>query len=103
MPTKKISPEAASKLLIEFKAEKKKLEKRIEELEEVMEPYLEEQPDGMAEFHGFKFTLVKSERENFSLKKAREKIDGRILAPYVTTSQSQYILMTWKGGVEEAA
>ena len=100
---KKLTPEAAAKEYIHLKTDMKCLEKRIEELKAVIEPALREAPEQSAEWHGWKFKLVESSRDSFSLSKAREKIDGRILAPYITTAQVVQIRTTWAGGEEAAA
>jgi hypothetical protein len=95
--------EEVAKEWVVLKSEKLRIEKRAEELKEILEPYLAGQPDQTAEISGFRFKLFEMERETFKLKAAKEKIDGRVLAPYITSSVSTVIRTTWKGGEEEAA
>jgi hypothetical protein len=102
MAKKKLSVEDAAKEWIELKTMEATIEARRREIRAVLEPALEEAPDKLLEFHGWKFLLVSFERESFSLSKAKEKIDGRILAPYITASTSVQIRATWKGGAERA-
>lgn len=104
--TKKVEDskiEIAAKEWIRLKTEKLGLESRIEETRKILEPYLESQPEGAAELVGFRFKLVTSEREFFKLAAAKEKIDGRILKPYITLSTSNQIRTTFHGKPEEVA
>lgn len=100
---KKLTAQMAAKEYVHLKTDLKFLEKRLEELKEVIEPALRELPEKTAEWHGWKFSLVEFEKENFSLSKAREKIDGRTLAPFVTVSPIVQIRTSWQGGEEEFA
>lgn len=101
--SKKITPEAAAKEWIELKSQSKGLEKRLDELKSILEPALREAPEKSAEWHGWKFSLVQFEKDSFSLSKAREKLDGRILAPYVTSSAVVQIRTSWQGGEQKEA
>jgi len=100
---KKSTSEAAAKEWITLKASQKAVEKRLDQLKPVIEAALSAAPENVVEFHGWKFTLVEFEKDSFSLSKAREKIDGRVLAPYVTTSNVVQIRSSWQGGDEVAA
>lgn len=102
MAKKKLSVEEAAKEWIELKTMDETIEARRREVRAILEPALEAAPDKLLEFHGWKFLLVRFERESFSLKAAKEKIDGRVLAPYITASTSVQIRSTWKGGSERA-
>lgn len=94
------SPEKAAVEWIELKAEKARIEARFDILKDALEPFLKAQPEMQTEINGWKFSLVESERESFQLSKAKEKIDGRVLAPYITHSHYNQIRTTWKGGKE---
>jgi len=100
---KKPSREAAAREWVELKGQQKAIDQRLADLKEVLEPALREAPDQELELVGFKFKLVESERESFSLSKAREKLDGWLLAPYITKSEVVQIRTTWAGGEEKAA
>lgn len=98
-------PEAEAKAFTALKAEKHRIEERLEDLQMVLEPFLKAQPDRRAMLCGFEFKWVESPRENFSLSKAREKIKKAIwariwkhISPYVSKSTSGYIRFDWKGG-----
>lgn len=97
------SIEEIAKEWIELKTIEANLEKKKRELKPELESYLKDQPDQKAELNGFQFTLIESERESFKLKDAKEKIDGRTLAPYISVSSFTQIRTTWKGGEKKAA
>lgn len=101
-PKKKLSVEDAAKEWIELKTMEATIESRRQELKAVLEPALESAPDHLLEFGGWKFLRVRFEKESFSLSKAKEKIDGRTLAPFITKSEVTQIRTTWKGGKEAA-
>lgn len=86
---------------IELKTSEANLEKKKRELKPELEAYLNDQPEKSAEIAGFKFTLVESSKESFKLKDAKEKLDGRTLAPYITVSSFTQIRTTWRGGDSE--
>lgn len=98
----KLTVESAAKEWIELKSMDETIERRREELRAILLPALEAAPDQVLELHGWRFVLVKFLRDAFSLSKAREKIDGRVLAPYITTTEVESIRATWKGGKPEA-
>lgn len=107
MPPKKLKTsaedhEVVAKEWIQVTSQLKALEKRKAELKEFLEPYLDSQPGKTSEIVGFKFTLVVGERESFRLKDAKEKIDGRVLAPYITVSAYSQIRSTFQGPDETA-
>lgn len=101
MKTKKVPIEDVAKEWIELKTIEADLEKKKRELKPDLEAYLKDQPDQKAEICGFQFTLIQSERESFKLKDAKEKIDGRTLAPYISVSTFTQIRTTWRGGDEK--
>lgn len=90
--------EKVAKEWIELKAQKMELEHRLDELKEVLEGILQDEPERSAEFCGFKFTLSEVEREFFKLSEAKKKIDGRMLKPFITLSKFMQIRTTWAGG-----
>ena len=65
----------------------------IERLEAIMrshKPMIEEAlraSGGKAEIAGHKLTLVEFERESFSLTEAKERLDMRMLRPYIKSAQ----------------
>ncbi len=91
------TPEKAAAEWIELKTQKAQIEGRLDELKKILEPFLENEPDKRAFLHGFDFFLVETSREYFDLKRAREKIDGRVLAPYMASTSYSSIRTTWKG------
>jgi len=95
--------EKAAKDYISLKNRIAKLEKKKEEMGDVLKPWLFTQKDQTAELHGWKFSLVETERENFKLSAAKEKIDGRTLAPFITTSKFTQIRTVFKGLEDEKA
>lgn len=103
MAKKRLTPEDAASEWMKLKAEKLELERRLEELKKVLEPYLEKQEERTALLGGFEFKLVDSEREFFKLKEAKENLDGRVLKPYLYTTCFSQIRATWKGGEKKAA
>lgn len=102
---KKPTTEKAAKEWISLKTEMKRIEKRIDELKEVLEPALRDSSEGSLEFFGWRFSLVEFEKRSFSLAKAEasSKFDGRALAPFITKSSSIQIRTSWQGGEEKAA
>lgn len=98
MKNGKLSLEQIAIEWIELRGQKMALEKRLEELKNILEPALEEKPNCSMEIDGWKFALVKSEREFFKLKEAKENLDNRILRPYIFTSKYNTIRTTWRGG-----
>jgi hypothetical protein len=98
---KKISVEAAAKEWIELKTMEGVIETRRSELKKILEPALEKSPENIIELNGWKFLRLCFDKESFSLSKAKEKIDGRVLAPYITTSKVVQIRCYWKGGGKE--
>ena len=95
---KKISIENAAKEYIELKALEKAREARLAELKDVLLPALRAAENQRLELAGFEFSVVEFEKEFFSLTKAREVIDGRTLAPYITKSNVVQIRTAWRGG-----
>lgn len=51
---------------------------------------------GRLEMGGYTVTVVDVERDVFNLKAAREKLDGRILKPFITKSKYPAIRLTRK-------
>lgn len=100
--TKKLGLKKASERWLELKAMAKDIERGLAELKPVIEEGLADS-EGSYEAHGWKFSLVKFEKESFSLSKAREVLDGRVLAPYITTSEVTQIRTSWQGGEEKEA
>jgi hypothetical protein len=103
MGKKKMTVAVAAKKWIELKSLEQTLEAQRAQLKEVLEPALEAAPGGVLELAGWKFLRVTFMKESFSLQKAKEKIDGRVLAPYITTSSIVQIRTSWKGGNESEA
>lgn len=103
--SKKDSPEVVAKEWVVLKSSIKAAEKRLSVLKEFLEPVLAAKPEKSAEWAGWRFTLVESKgRETFDLSAAKEKLDGRILAPYVKKGDpSIQIRTSWQGGEEEDA
>ncbi len=95
-----ISVEEAAREWTDLKSEKMRIENRLDELKKPIEEFLGKQPEKTAELHGWKFTLVATERESFRLSAAKEKIDGRILKPYITLSKFNQIRTSFRGGEE---
>lgn len=93
----------AAREWVRLKAEAKQIEKRLHELQEIIEPELREQKDKSVEVHGWRFKLCEYEQSSFRLKEAQEKIDGRVLSPYITKSQVVQIRTSWQGGEETYA
>lgn len=100
---KKLSIEKAAKRWIELKTLQKETEKEFSELKPLLEEALKEEEEKALELNGWKFSLVEFEKENFSLSKAKEKIDGRTLAPFISTSNVVQIRTSWQGGDEKEA
>lgn len=92
---KKISLEAAAKEWMELKAVEQALEDRRTILKAVLEPALAKAPKNSLVIGNGKFKRVEFPKENFSLKKAKKKIDGRVLAPYITTTNVVQIRAQW--------
>lgn len=80
-----------------LKAKVKDIEKRQAVLKPIIESALREAEKKSFEYNGWRFSLVEFEKENFNLGKAREKLDGRVLAPYITTSNVLQIRTSWQG------
>lgn len=95
---KTLTIEAAAAEWISLKTKNKFNEKRLDELKKVIEPFLKELPEKTKDFHGWKFSLVEFEKQSFSLAKAKEKLDGRLLSPYISTSTCIQIRTSWQGG-----
>jgi hypothetical protein len=96
------NPQAWAAEWVKLKGQKLSIEKKCEELKKLLEPYLEDQPEKVALLAGWKFSLVETTREFFRLNEAKEKIDGRVLAPYITKSTFNQIRTFWDGKEEEA-
>jgi hypothetical protein len=94
----KISPEKAAKEWIDLKAQKVVLEKRIDELKQVLEPFLGKQKDRTVELKGWRFSLAEIEREYFKLAEAKQKIEHKILKPFIQISKYIQIRTSWQGG-----
>lgn len=106
MPKKdheKFTIEGSGREYISLKEEKSRIERRLEILKEGLEPLLEEAPGKSVELAGWKMTLLHTSRESFSLSKAKEKIDGRTLAPFVSVSEFSQIRLYYQGGEESEA
>jgi hypothetical protein len=73
--------------LARLKEESAKLEALMKRLRNVVEVALAGEPDRRAEIAGFVCSVSDVERDNFNLKKALEKLDGRVLRPFITTSK----------------
>jgi hypothetical protein len=101
--TKKPNIEDVAKEWIGLKTQLKEIEKSIDELKPNLEEYLSQLPEHSEEFHGWRFSLVEFVKESFSLSKAKEKIDGRTLAPYITETSVTQIRTSWQGGEEKKA
>ncbi len=98
---KEIDIEEAAREWVDLKSEKMRIENRLDELKKPLEGFLGKQPEKCAEMFGWKFSLVETERESFKLSAAKEKIDGRILKPYITLSKFNQIRTSFKGGEEK--
>jgi hypothetical protein len=70
-----------------LKNEAAELETHLKRLRNVIEVALSGEPEHKATIAGIHLSLVEVERDNFNLKKAMEKLDGRVLRPYITTSR----------------
>ncbi len=103
MMKKKFGAADAAKEWIELKAKEKEIGKRFIELKPILEEALRNSPDETCEFHGWRFKLTEFEQSSFRLKEAQKKIDGRTLAPYITTSLVCQIRTSWQGGIEQEA
>jgi regulator of replication initiation timing len=80
----------------------KRLEKQKEDLKPQLEKILEKEPENTLELDGWRAILVASERESFRLKEAKEKIDEKVLKPFITHSKYTQIRTSWQGGGEPA-
>lgn len=89
--------ESVAKEYLLLKNEKSQIEKRLDELKSQIEPFLEQQPEKAFEVHNWKMTLVHSKREIFNLLKAKENMDGRVLKPYLKTSEFSQIRTVYVG------
>jgi hypothetical protein len=79
--------EEAALEYMRLKAQAAELDAAMKRLRNVIEVAIAEEPEKRAVIAGFRFALVTVERDNFNLKKALEKLDGRVLRPYITTSR----------------
>lgn len=79
--------EEAAVEYMRLKAQVAELESAMKRLRNVIEVAIAEEPDRRATLAGFRFSLVDVERDNFNLKKALEKLDGRALRPFISTSR----------------
>jgi hypothetical protein len=76
--------------VVEYQAAKDQmaaLEAVLKRLRNVIEVALADQPEQKAEIAGYRCAVIEVERDNFNLKKALEKLDGRVLRPFITTSK----------------
>ena len=99
--TTKLTVDKAALLWLDLKKQAKEIEKSIDDLKPILETALSKEKSKRMELHGWRFTLVEFVKENFSLSKAKEKIDGRILSPYITESKCRQIRTSWQGGEED--
>lgn len=94
-------------LIVEWvhtKAQIERLEKKKNELKVKLEAVLEKEPEQTLEIDGWRCVLVKSSRENFSLKEAYEKLDPiemKALKPFISVSKFTQVRTSWQGGSEE--
>jgi hypothetical protein len=79
--------EEAAAEYMRLKAQSAELDAAMKRLRNVLEVAVGAAPEKKAVIAGFKFALVEVERDNFNLKKALEKLDGRVLRPFITTSR----------------
>ncbi len=94
-------PKRACSEFLELKAQITKLEQRRDELKEfVIKPFLESLKDQNFLIDGWELSLAVCEgKETFDLKAAKEKIDGRTLAPYIKIGEPyRQLRTTFKGG-----
>lgn len=94
----KLSVEEAVKEYVAQKKEIERLERQIAKLKPIIESRLEAEPEHKALIAGYLVSLTEISRELFDLKGAREKIDGRVLRPYLKTVTYQQLRVAYKGG-----
>lgn len=99
--TKKPKIEGVAKRWVELKAQTKEIDREMGELKPILEDALRVSHNKIIEIAGWRFSLVEFLKESFSLSKAKEKIDGRVLAPYITESEVVQIRASWQGGEDE--
>ena len=87
-----------AKRWVELAAQAKEIEKEKAEIKPVLEGFLAEAEGKTMEVNGWRFSLVEFLKETFSLSKAKEKVDGRVLAPYITETPVVQIRTSWQGG-----
>jgi hypothetical protein len=97
---KPVTIEKSAKQYLELKTEKVRIEKQLDVLKKTIAPYLEGFPERKAELCGFEFSLVETERENFKLSAAKEKIEAKVLSPFISVSNYTSIRTTFRGGEE---
>jgi hypothetical protein len=100
MAKKTLSLEHAAREWLELKAREEATEERLKELKAVLEPALRSAPGQAMKLAGKRFKLSEFPRESFQLARAKEKIDGRVLAPYITTTDVVTIRTSGRGGGE---
>lgn len=97
MPKIELSPEKAAKEWIELRVSQKEIEKRLSEIKPVLEKALRKAPEKTQ----WGLVLVDISRPTFALKKALEKLDRKILAPFI--SKSKYAQIRPAHEAKEAA
>lgn len=96
-----MSVESATDLLLELRAQKALVEKKLDDVARFLKPILKRQPEKSLLAHKFLFTLEQLTQDHFRLKDAKKKIPLKTLKPFITTSPVERIRTKFIGDNEE--